>query len=1073
MGELVDMKLLLFFKGLICQNKFLLRRGESLDDQSSFRDKKCARQTLCKRHSSGCGDSLDWDTLVRQIWDRADQRRTGFLGRTEFYNALKLVTVAQSKRELTPDIVNAALFGPAAAKIPAPKINLAAVPAPHVSSVTAAPAPQMGAVGGTAQQNVGFRAPQVVPNTNVSQQYFPSQGNQFMRPPQSISGGASTVPAQSVVGQGPPRGVTMGPPRPPTSNVSTDWLGARTGATPGGAPSQVPNRGVTPSVAFDGFGLGSSGTTPSLPPRPQQTPVLAPSVAPSSQPAPKDSKAIVVSGNGFASDSMFGDDVFNAAPVQLKQEVSTPTFSANSLPVASASAPVTTLPKQSSLDSLQSAFAMQPPGGQLQRVQSGVKQNQQMPVPSTSAFASGPPVGAGNTQSQSPWPRMTQSDIQKYTKVFVEVDTDRDGKITGEQARNLFLSWRLQREVLKQVWDLSDQDNDSMLSLREFCTALYLMERYREGRPLPAVLPSNIMVDETLLPSTRQPTAAYGNAAWGHAPGLHQQHGMPGVQQRMPTTGGRPPIPTPIQSQVDGPKSNQQKSRVPVLEKHLVNQLSNEEQSSLNSKLHEATEADKKVEELEKEILDSREKIEFYRTKMQELVLYKSRCDNRLNEITERASTDKREVESLGKKYEEKYKQVGDVASKLTIEEATYRDIHERKMELYNAIVKMEQGGSADGILQVRADRIQSELEELVKALSERCKKYGLRVKPTALVELPFGWQPGIQEGAADWDEDWDKFEDEGFTFVKELTVDVQNVIAPPKEKSKSVWKEKGPVDEGLTSSTAEGEVEKPSNTSERVHEDGSIYAHSEDETARSLPGSPAGRSTLESPSQEFRENHFGKSIDVDAPFHAKESHSDDHGGAESTISGDKSFDEPTWGTFDTTDDTDSIWGSKEMDNDRNRDSSFFGSSDFGLNPIRTDSPHADSLFGKKSPFNFADSVPGTPFFNSNSPRMYGEGSEDHSFDTFSRFDSFSMTDSGFFPPRESLARFDSICSNSEQSHAFASFDDVDPFGSSGPFKTSSETPRRGSDGDPFGSTGPFKTSSETPRRGSDGWSAF
>ena len=24
------------------------------------------------------------------------------------------------------------------------------------------------------------------------------------------------------------------------------------------------------------------------------------------------------------------------------------------------------------------------------------------------------------------------------------------------------------------------------------------------------------------------------------------------------------------------------------------------------------------------------------------------------------------------------------------------------------------------------------------------------------------GWQPGIQESAADWDEDWDKFEDEG-----------------------------------------------------------------------------------------------------------------------------------------------------------------------------------------------------------------------------------------------------------------------------------------------------------------------
>lgn len=40
---------------------------------------------------------------------------------------------------------------------------------------------------------------------------------------------------------------------------------------------------------------------------------------------------------------------------------------------------------------------------------------------------------------------------------------------------------------------------------------------------------------------------------------------------------------------------------------------------------------------------------------------------------------------------------------------------------------------------QVRAEQIQSDLEELVKALNGRCKGYGLRAKPTALVELPFG----------------------------------------------------------------------------------------------------------------------------------------------------------------------------------------------------------------------------------------------------------------------------------------------------------------------------------------------
>lgn len=75
-------------------------------------------------------------------------------------------------------------------------------------------------------------------------------------------------------------------------------------------------------------------------------------------------------------------------------------------------------------------------------------------------------------------------------------------------------------EVLKQVWDLSDQDNDSMLSLREFCFALYLMERYREGRPLPAALPNNAIFDETLLSMTGQQNANYGNTGWTSSPGI-------------------------------------------------------------------------------------------------------------------------------------------------------------------------------------------------------------------------------------------------------------------------------------------------------------------------------------------------------------------------------------------------------------------------------------------------------------------------------------------------------------------------------------------------------------------------
>jgi hypothetical protein len=74
-------------------------------------------------------------------------------------------------------------------------------------------------------------------------------------------------------------------------------------------------------------------------------------------------------------------------------------------------------------------------------------------------------------------------------------------------------------EVLKQVWDLSDQDNDGMLSLREFCIALYLMERHRAGTPLPSMLPDSLKYDQTLLQATGLPSTAYNGPSWQQNPG--------------------------------------------------------------------------------------------------------------------------------------------------------------------------------------------------------------------------------------------------------------------------------------------------------------------------------------------------------------------------------------------------------------------------------------------------------------------------------------------------------------------------------------------------------------------------
>ncbi|CAJ1973131.1 unnamed protein product [Sphenostylis stenocarpa] len=687
-------------------------------------------------------------------------------------------------------------------------------------------------------------------------------------------------------------------------------------------------------------------------------------------------------------------------------------------------------------------------------------------------------------------------------------------------------------EVLKKVWDLSDQDNDSMLSLKEFCFALYLMERYREGRPLPQSLPSNVIFDETLMSMTGQPKNAYGNAAWGISQGFQQQQGMPGARPVAPTAGLRPPV-HGISARADGiTQPNQKMSGTPVLEDSFLNPIDNGEQNILNSKPQDATSAEKKSDEAQNVILDSKEKIELYRNKMQELVLYKSRCDNRLNEITERASADKREAESLGKKYAEKYKQVAEIASKLTVEEAKFRDIQERKVELQQAIVKMEQGGSADGILQVRAERIQSDLEELFKALAERCKKHGIDVKSITMVQLPAvnaflsvpifnvvvfvyvyepnelqGWQPGVSEGAALWDEDWDKFEDEG--FANDLTFGTKNT--PSKPKPAFVDAEQNFSDDNFINGSpvnANGKQENSANGDYTVEDES--YAHSEEDLARSHHDSLARRSTVESPSQDFVNAHFGKGSEADAETH-------------------RSFDESTWRAFDSNDDVDSVWGlnTKTKDSDFEQ-GDFFKSDDFGLNPVRIGSTHTDGTFQTKSPFVFDDSVPATPVSKfENSPRYSEAG--DHFFE-MSRFDSFRH-EGGYSPQPETLTRFDSISSSKDFGYGNDKFTRFDSISSSKDFGYSNDNKftrfdsisssrdfgynpekltrvdsmnssndfgfgRQGharfdsisstkdfghsgafsfDDSDPFGSSGPFKVSSEhhSPKKGSDNWSAF
>lgn len=158
------------------------------------------------------------------------------------------------------------------------------------------------------------------------------------------------------------------------------------------------------------------------------------------------------------------------------------------------------------------------------------------------------------------------------------------------------------------------------------------------------------------------------------------------------------------------------------------------------------------------------------------------------------------------------------------------------------------------------------------------------------------GWQPGSTEGAAVWDEDWDKFEDEGIPYsfsvyfsslFQEFHVLVElnwfiNAFfllpgfandftfaknASPKSKPASIPGEQTFSDDNSVNGSpgnANGKQDI-STIGDYTVEDESSYAHSEDDLARSPRETSAGRTTVESPSQDYSNAHFPKSPNADA----------------------------------------------------------------------------------------------------------------------------------------------------------------------------------------------------------------
>lgn len=112
-----------------------------------------------------------------------------------------------------------------------------------------------------------------------------------------------------------------------------------------------------------------------------------------------------------------------------------------------------------------------------------------------------------------------------------------------------------------------------------------------------------------------------------------------------------------------------------------------------------------------------------------------------------------------------------------------------------------------------------------------------------------------------------------GFTFVKELTLDVKNVIAPPKPKSSLVREKASPLDEDAGKPSADADtdakIDKVPNHGQAREVSDTESAHGHQQTARSPTDSPSRSNAVESPSKEFQESMYGKDVNFDGSPHA------------------------------------------------------------------------------------------------------------------------------------------------------------------------------------------------------------
>ncbi|XP_046331080.2 epidermal growth factor receptor substrate 15-like 1 isoform X1 [Haliotis rufescens] len=129
-------------------------------------------------------------------------------------------------------------------------------------------------------------------------------------------------------------------------------------------------------------------------------------------------------------------------------------------------------------------------------------------IPGVETGRATPPQKDGPGAGGKPWV-VTAAEKANADVMFMKLDTDMDGFVTGAEVRSILVQSNLPNPLLAHIWNLSDINGVGKLNTEQFALSMYLVQQKLKGVEPPTTLTPE-MIPPSLRPKTGADPAAFG-----------------------------------------------------------------------------------------------------------------------------------------------------------------------------------------------------------------------------------------------------------------------------------------------------------------------------------------------------------------------------------------------------------------------------------------------------------------------------------------------------------------------------------------------------------------------------------